>query len=219
MRTTQALRRGSSAAFTLTELLVTGAVIAVLSSLFGVSSTQAKTRTRAAQCLSNLHQIALGMMTYAADHQGGLPTAEVWRSGDPFDGWLALRGALASASVFHCPADRRFPPASQFDELTEADISYTLGIQARADCPTMLLSTDGFLSDACFVAESLDDAHWETQLSPSHGVGRGNGLFTDGSARSLDVLGLRHALAEGLRAADLDYLEFLLPGDRPLEAE
>ncbi len=216
MRTTQALRACSIAAVSLIELLVALAVIAVLSSLLGVSSSQAKTKMREAQCLSNLHQIALGMMNYAASHQGRLPIEEVLRSGTPFDGWLALRESLAAPSAFHCPADRRFTPASRFDDLTEADISYTIGIQSRGDCPTMLLSTDGYLSDGCFLAESLEDAHWETKLSLAHGVGRGNGLFVDGSARPLNGPRLRQALEEALRVADSPYIEFLLPGERPL---
>ncbi len=219
MKTTNAAKPRPPAAFTLTELLVTVAVITVLSSLLGVSSTQTKTKTRQAQCLSNLHQIALGMMNYATAHQGRLPTEKVLPSGDPFDCWLALDDSLASPSVVHCPADRRFSPAARFDELTEADVSYTISVQARADEPGMLLSTDGFLSDARFLADALGDAHWETQINPSHGADRGNALFVDGSAQALSTHGVRAALAESLRVANLQYLECLLPGDRPLGQE
>lgn len=218
MKTAGLPNLGRSAAFTLVELLTTLGVIAVLASLVCVSANHANTRAREVQCLSHLHQVALGMMNYAADQQGRLPSENLLPDGDPFDCWLALRESIASPVVFHCPADRRFPPATRFEELTEADISYTVGVQARADRPVMLLSTDRFLSDACFVAESLGDAYWETQLSPSHGRGRGNGLLVDGSARSFNGGELRQALAETLRVAERRYLEFLLPGIRPLEA-
>lgn len=207
-----------AAAFTLLEMLTTFGVVAVLAGLAGLSAGHAKTRAREVQCLSQMHQIALGVMDYAADHQGRLPPENLLPDGDPFDCWLALRESIASPVVFHCPADRRFRPATQFDTLTEADISYTVGVQARSDRPLMLLSTDRYLSDACFVAETLHEAYWETQLSPAHGAGRGNGLRVDGSARSFNGADLRQALAESLRVAERPYVEFLLPGDQPLEA-
>lgn len=60
---------------TLTELLVTIAIIAVLASLLLPAITMVRTAARNTECRSNLRQIAFGMFAYADDHGGILPPA------------------------------------------------------------------------------------------------------------------------------------------------
>jgi prepilin-type N-terminal cleavage/methylation domain-containing protein len=61
-------------AFTLVELLVTVAVIAVLAGLLLPALTSAHERARRVHCVSNLRQIHLAITMYADEHQDWLPT-------------------------------------------------------------------------------------------------------------------------------------------------
>ena len=65
--------------FTLIELLVVIAIISLLVSILIPSLKRAKELTRRVVCASNLHEMGVALMTYAADHRGEFP--EGGRSG------------------------------------------------------------------------------------------------------------------------------------------
>lgn len=112
-----------SPAFTLVELLVVVAIIAILASLLlpGVGRAQASARSIA--CTSNLRQLGIATRTYAEDHQSLLPTAELLPS-QPSDPKapapricdllapalettvVPTHSNLPSPRVFQCPSDR-----------------------------------------------------------------------------------------------------------------
>src|ERR1017187_10547549 len=58
---------GRASGFTLIELLVVIAIIAILAALLLPALSSAKERAKRAQCLSNIHQIGIGVLTYAND--------------------------------------------------------------------------------------------------------------------------------------------------------
>lgn len=64
-------------AFTLVELLVVIAVIAILASLLLPALGRAKVQARRVACLNNLKQLGLGTHMYAMDHEGHY-TAPTW---------------------------------------------------------------------------------------------------------------------------------------------
>ncbi len=137
-------RRSRPAGFTLVELLIVIAILAILAGLLLPAFAQAKSRAQRAQCQSNLRQIDLGTAMYANDYNGRMPVAAPQELGGPAgrvpesDPWLPARmfgGALAAEdrplnsylgtpAVFHSPNDRG-EPLWWFD---------TAPYQARATC-------------------------------------------------------------------------------------
>jgi prepilin-type N-terminal cleavage/methylation domain-containing protein len=64
--------------FTLMELLVVIAIISMLLAILLPSLNKAKDLARKVVCGSNVHQIALGLGTYAVDNDGYLPLIRYW---------------------------------------------------------------------------------------------------------------------------------------------
>jgi competence protein ComGC len=128
MKKNSALPPNSVSAFTLNELLVVTATCIVLAALALPATSSLKTKTDAAGCLANLHQLQIGWELYRADNNdimipsGPLnePMAsESWCGGNE-ESWNVASGntnsAMLSASlmgryvnsnalIFKCPAD------------------------------------------------------------------------------------------------------------------
>ncbi len=100
-------------AFTLVELLMAIAIVAVLTALLLPALKSAREHGRRAKCLSNMHQIGLAMGMYADQNDGKMPPYfyAAQKSGDSYQifiksGWSIWDvGALANPNVLVCPAD------------------------------------------------------------------------------------------------------------------
>jgi prepilin-type N-terminal cleavage/methylation domain-containing protein/prepilin-type processing-associated H-X9-DG protein len=63
------------AGFTLVELLVVMAIIAIIAALLLPALGQAREKARVIQCLNNLRQVGLGFQLYLSDHAWTFPTS------------------------------------------------------------------------------------------------------------------------------------------------
>ncbi len=90
-------------AFTLVELLVTVAIIAILAALLLPASMRAKEKADRLQCLNNLHQLIASSLMYAADNAGG-PLSDT--SSDSNDNQTWLFHYIRSVKTFVCPGTR-----------------------------------------------------------------------------------------------------------------
>ncbi len=112
--------RPSCRGFTLVELLVVMALVALLAGLLLPGLSRAKTKAMNAACLSNLRQLGMATRVYADNNQERLPSAEILPTQpiDPQNPLPRICDLLAayvgrtagtntnSATVFRCPADK-----------------------------------------------------------------------------------------------------------------
>jgi prepilin-type N-terminal cleavage/methylation domain-containing protein/prepilin-type processing-associated H-X9-DG protein len=95
-------------AFTLVELLVTIAVIGVLTGIAVPAYERTVQSGRAAACVSNMRQLGAALNLYLADHNMILPTLKAGRSSITEDVPVidnTLNAYTGNMRVFQCPGD------------------------------------------------------------------------------------------------------------------
>lgn len=111
--------------FTLVELLVVIAVIALLAALLFPVFASARGKAREIACVSNLRQLGLAVSMYTQDNDGLYPyavdpadysTPQIWASQPQFQAQIPYIGHIQdvlvpyvkSTELFHCPSDFGF---------------------------------------------------------------------------------------------------------------
>jgi len=135
-------------AFTLVELLVVIAVIAILAGLLLPVLSSAKNRSRRAICLNNQRQLDLGWQMYADENSGNLASnAWAFRSGlateSPSNSWVtgntgldtntatitdgSIYNYVKNIQTYRCPADRSLVFATSMPVLRSYSLSCFMG--------------------------------------------------------------------------------------------
>ena len=139
-------------AFTLVELLVTIAIIALLAALLLPALSRAKESGRRVACLNNLHQMAIAIGTYSVDSRGRFPDFRSWlypsivpAPGNDLSGGK-LFPYLNSKAIYLCPTDKR-ELEKQPPTLKKRDYSYSMNCRTchPADLANYLKPAKTFL--------------------------------------------------------------------------
>lgn len=130
-------------AFTLLELLVVLAIIAILVAIIVPSLSKARENSRRSICLSNLKQIGISATMYADDHNGAFPSAVNAASdgnsnietANQLDKWGRLFPQyINEIQIFYCPSRQ---PGSKYSMTDPAEGSGNFGVSTGgAACVT-----------------------------------------------------------------------------------
>src|SRR5688572_4617750 len=102
------MRRKSEHGFTLVELLVVIAVIALLAGLLLPALSKAKQRARATQCLSNLKDVGVATHIYAHENENILMLDALIPGTYSWATVLATNVGVGKSDIFVCPAYKPF---------------------------------------------------------------------------------------------------------------
>src|SRR6266567_8208648 len=96
------LRRGRAVGFTLVELMVVIAIIAILMALMMPAISRAKGKANAISCVNNMRQMTLAAIMYASDHDEEFPARRT-----PTNAWPhKLKPYYVNWKIIACPSDR-----------------------------------------------------------------------------------------------------------------
>jgi prepilin-type N-terminal cleavage/methylation domain-containing protein/prepilin-type processing-associated H-X9-DG protein len=168
-------------AFTLVELLVVVALIALLAGLLLPAIGRAKESARATACLSNLHQIGIALQLYVQDDNNKMPVMRDISADTNAAATNTLPGInqvlapqLGNTNVLHCPSDNQ-----QLFQLTGSSYSWNSLLNGQ-DADHLTVLNMPFAPQQVPVVYDKDAFH--AARGPNKGV---NYLYADGHIKNL----------------------------------
>jgi len=176
------------ARFTLIELLIVIAIIAILAALLFPALGKARDIAQSAFCLNNQKQLSLAHQLYLLDYNGYLPTAVAWHSQDELGRYGFKYRNLKS--ITFCPADRGNPAENNTKGVGCWDASYALLHNTNRLNPSdwAYTATAGVRNIKRYKDPSLKVAFLEIMPKTSSGYKSSWGL----NATSWDLRDMRH---------------------------
>jgi prepilin-type N-terminal cleavage/methylation domain-containing protein len=173
----RSLQGNSQPAFTLIELLVVIGVIAILAALLLPVFSRGKEAARGVSCLSNLHQIGIGLQLYVSDNANRLPALFDWSSSSNTNSPLINRVLfhyVGASNVFRCVSDRQ-----QVFETTGSSYSWNFLLNGQDADHLRLLGMDFNLHQIPLVFD-------KEEFHRARGAGKGkNFLYADQHLKNL----------------------------------
>ncbi len=194
-------------AFTLLELLVVMAIVAVLAALLLPALQGGYIKARQTWCSSNLRQVGLVFHSFAHDHGSAFPHQVAVAQGGSRElnarlpvttsGWLvhpdafrSLSNELGNPKVALCPAVRS--TVTRFAQFSATNATYFLSVRSAYDQPGSVLAGDNNLSvhPAARSVAGAGSPPLELGWTKDRHGGRGNLLFADGHVEGRVTLGI-----------------------------
>ena len=194
-------------AFTMIELLIVIAVIAIIISLLQPALIRPKATGIRIKCYSNLKQVSLAFRLFAMDHAGKFPmeistseggSLEFVGTGSVYEHFRVLSNELNIPKILICPADKERVEATDFHIgfQSNTNTSYFIGINATDTTPRMFLAGDRNILLNKQLLAGVQNLQRDTPLSWSKEIHKeeGNVAFADGSVQGFSSAELRDAL-------------------------
>jgi prepilin-type N-terminal cleavage/methylation domain-containing protein/prepilin-type processing-associated H-X9-DG protein len=208
--------QGRSCGFTLLEVLVVVAIVAIFFLLIIPTATPTHPRDRApdVQCMSNLKQNTLGIVMWMSDHNEKFPwqvtttnggSLEQITSGRVAPHFQALSNYPANPRFLICPTDKKRHAGTNWSELQDTQISYFANLDAATNNPASVVLVGDRHLEANGTAVTSGLFTWTTNLAMRwtrelHGTlpqPTGNLGFADGHVqRVTDLTGTFQKQAE-----------------------
>lgn len=189
------LANRKTAALTLTEVLIVIVALLLLAAMFLPALAAAKRKSSKISCINTLRQIGISYRMWGDDHYEKLPmqvsvtnygAMESVLEGDVAACFRVMSNTLDNPILLICPADANRVPATNFESLSNSNISYFVNIDAVDTQPQSLLSgDDNLIVNGKRVQSGIlnlrhgDSLAWTKERHK----GGGNILMGDGSAQ------------------------------------
>jgi hypothetical protein len=193
-------------AFTLFEAVILIAVLLLLAFLLPGFMLSHQMAARIS-CVNELKQVGLAYRVWSGDNGDKYPMAVSTNQGGSMERAMAgdvvltfqvMSNELSTPKILVCPNDAHRKSATNFTNITKANISYFVGVDAVETNATMFLggdrnlTTDKGLSSGLLNITTNQAVRWTSEIHKN----AGNILTADGSVQQLSSSGLCEALVK-----------------------
>ena len=188
----QSPKATTARAFTVTELLITIACIALVAAIFLPALAKSKARSSRLGCVNCMKQIGLAFRTWSIDNDDRLPmqvsvanggTMELVANGVVYPHFQVMSNELSTPKILLCPNDEKRSYATNFAvDLTDRNLSYFVNMDATNGDGSSLLSGDRNITNRALAGSRLvpltkaDTIAWTKEIHFEKGyLGFGDG--------------------------------------------